>query len=55
MKARGYIEVSRIPFDPDSENRPNEGTEHLETVVMQQRIRGKIMGYVEINPDGSIN
>lgn len=55
LAKKGFRFSSWIPFEPDAENQPAEGTEHLGTVVMVRRATRFSTEYREINPDGFIN
>jgi hypothetical protein len=52
---KGFRFSRWLPFSPDANNEPSEGTEHLGTIVMVKRISSFSIERLEIEPDGSIN
>lgn len=55
LKKKGFRFSSWVPFQPDANNQPSEGTESLGTIVMVKRATRFSTEYREINPDGTIN
>lgn len=55
LRKRGFRFSAWLPFEPDAENQPMEGTEHLGIIVMVKRATRFSTEYREINPDGFIN
>ena len=55
LKKKGFRFSAWLPFEPDAENQPAEGTEHLGVIVMVKRVTRFSTEYREINPDGFIN
>jgi len=55
LKKKGFRFSAWLPFEPDAENQPAEGTEHLGVIVMVKRATRFSTEYREINPDGFIN
>ena len=55
LAKKGFRFSSWIPFQPNAENQPSEGTETLGTIVMVKRATRFSTEYREIEPDGSIN
>jgi hypothetical protein len=55
LKKKGFRFSAWLPFEPDANNQPAQGTEHLGTIVMVKRITRFSTEYREIEPDGSIN
>ena len=55
LSKKGFRFSSWVPFQPDANNQPAQGTEHLGTIVMVKRATRFSTEYREINPDGFIN
>lgn len=55
LAKKGFRFSSWIPFEPDAENQPAEGTERLGVIVMVKRATRFSTEYREIEPDGSVN
>jgi len=55
LAKKGFRFSSWIPFEPDGNNQPVKGTEHLGTMVMEKRVTRFSTEYREVEPDGSIN
>jgi hypothetical protein len=55
LAKKGFRFSRWLPFSPDANNQPSEGTEHLGTIVMVKRATRFSTEYREIEPDGSIN
>jgi hypothetical protein len=55
LAKKGFRFSSWLPFSPDANNQPSEGTESLGTIVMVKRATRFSTEYREIEPDGSIN
>ena len=55
LAKKGFRFSAWLPFEPDAENQPAEGTGHLGVIVMVKRATRFSTEYREINPDGFIN
>jgi hypothetical protein len=55
LSKKGFRFSTWLPFEPDANNQPAQGTEHLGTIVMVKRVTRFSTEYREIEPDGSIN
>jgi hypothetical protein len=51
---KGFRFSRWLPFSPDANNEPSEGTEHLGTIVMVKRVSSFSAERLEIEPDGSV-
>jgi hypothetical protein len=51
---KGFRFSNWIPFQPDANNQPSEGTESLGTIVMVKRATRFSAERLEIEPDGSV-
>jgi hypothetical protein len=55
LNKQGFNFSNWLPHQPDAENRPSDGTEHLGTMMMIRKPSRFTREYREIEPDGTIN
>lgn len=55
LEKQGYRFCNWIPFHPDAENEPVEGTENQQTAVMLKKTGNYLREYREVDPEGNVN
>ncbi len=55
LAGKGFQFCNWLPYQPNAENQPSEGTEHLGTMLMVKRTHRFAKEYAEVEPDGTIN
>lgn len=55
LNKQGFRFKNWIAHQPDAENEPSNGTNHLGTMIMVRRPNRFTTEYREVEPDGTIN